>query len=316
MLPIATLTVNPAVDISVSTQRVMPTRKLRCHDTKRDPGGGGINVARVVKRLGGDVVSIYPAGGSSGSVLTRLIGKEGLNARVIPIADETREDFTVLDEEAREQYRFVLPGPVLRESEWTQCLAAIESANATSGFVCASGSLAPGIPADFYAGFAAGARRTRQRAVLDASGKALEEALKAPLYLIKPNLQELSELVGAELGTEADQLTACRSLIGRGMVEMIALTLGADGALLVAKERALRARCAPMTPVSAVGAGDSFTGGMLWALASDMELSEALRYGVAAGTAAILAKGTELCRAADVHRLLQHIVVTDISPSA
>ena len=314
MHPIATLTVNPAVDISVSTQSVVPTRKLRCHDTKRDPGGGGINVARAAKRLGGNVVSIYPAGSSSGSVLTGLIGKEGLNSRVIPIAGETREDFTVLDESAHEQYRFVLPGPVLQESEWTECLATIESANATPGFVCASGSLAPGVPVDFYARFAAGAGRTGQRAVLDASGKALEEAVKAPLYLIKPNLQELSELVGTELGTQSAQLSACRDLIGRGMVERIALTLGADGALLVTRERALRARCAPQTPVSAVSAGDSFMGGMLWALASDMELSEALRYGVAAGTAAVLAKGTELCRATDVHRLLPHIVVTDISP--
>ncbi len=314
MHPIATLTVNPAVDISVSTQSVVPTRKLRCHDAKRDPGGGGINVARAAKRLGGNVVSIYPAGSSSGAVLTSLIGKEGLNSRVIPIAGETREDFTVLDEGAHEQYRFVLPGPVLQESEWTECLAAIESANATPGFVCASGSLAPGVPVDFYARFAAGAGRTGQRAVLDASGKALEEAVKAPLYLIKPNLQELSELVGAELGTQSAQLSACRDLIGRGTVERIALTLGADGALLVTRERALQAKCAPQTPVSAVGAGDSFMGGMLWALASDMELSEALRYGVAAGTAAVLAKGTELCRATDVHRLLQHIVITDISP--
>ena len=316
MLPIVTLTINPAVDISVSTQKIVPTRKLRCHDSRRDPGGGGINVARVVKRLGGDVLTIYPAGGLAGASLQAMVDKEGLKSRVVKIMGETRENFTAFEENSHEQYRFVLPGPELQEPEWRECLSAVEKANTSPGFACASGSLSPGLPADFYARFAQAAEKAEQKPVLDTSGIALAEALKAPLYLIKPNLLELSELVGRALNTEADQLAACRALIAQGQVQMIALTLGADGAILVAKDQALRARCTPVTPVSAVGAGDSFMGGLLWALASNFAPADALRHGVAAGTAAVLARGTELCAAENIRHLLPQITVSDIRASA
>jgi 6-phosphofructokinase 2 len=316
MLPIVTLTINPAVDISVSTQEIVPTRKLRCHDSRRDPGGGGIHVARVIKRLGGDVLPIYPAGGLAGAALQDLVDKEGLKSRVVKIAGETRENFTAFEETSHEQYRFVLPGPELLETEWRECLSALETANRTPGFACASGSLSPGLPTDFYAHFAATAEGAGQMPVLDTSGIALERALKVPLYLIKPNLLELSELLGKNLETETDQLGACQTLIGQGRVQMVALTLGADGALLVSKDHAFRARCGPIMPVSAVGAGDSFMGALLWALASNLTLSEALRYGVAAGTAAVLAHGTELCDAKMLPRLLPQITVYDVHASA
>jgi 6-phosphofructokinase 2 len=316
MLPIVTLTANPAIDISVSTQKIVPTHKLRCHDSRRDPGGGGINVARVVKRLGGNVRCIYPAGGLAGAALQDLVDREGLKSRVVKIAGETRENFTAFEETSHEQYRFVLPGPELLEAEWRQCLSALEMVNPAQGFACASGSLSPGLPADFYACFAATAESVGLMPVLDTSGIALEKALKVPLYLIKPNHLELSELLGRNLETETDQLGACKTLIGQGRVQMIALTLGADGAFLVTKDHAFRARCGPIMPVSAVGAGDSFMGALLWALASNLTLSEALRHGVAAGTAAVLAHGTELCDANTLHRLLPQIIVSDAHASA
>ncbi len=316
MPPIVTLTINPAVDISAAVPRVVPVHKLRCHDSRRDPGGGGINVARVVHRLGAKVMAVYPAGGCSGGALVGLLQKEGLESRIINIAGETREDVTIFDESSREQYRFVLPGPTLLETEWRQCLAAVAAAHQGVGIACASGSLPPGVPEDFYAHFAEACALAGQKAVLDAPGSALKHALAAPLYLIKPNLQELRELTGATLDGEIAQLEACRALMGKSRVEMIALSLGVEGALLVTRKDAFRASCASPAPVSAVGAGDSFLGGMIWALAAKREPREALRYAVAAGSAAVMAQGTALCSPEDVHRMVGQVLVSDLTEKA
>jgi len=129
------------------------------------------------------------------------------------------------------------------------------------------------------------------------------------VYLVKPNLGELAALVGAPLPDQASRIAACRRLIAAGQAEAVALTLGADGALLVTGDGAWRAAAPPIEAVSAVGAGDSFLGGMAWALASGRPLDEAFKYGMAAGSAAVLSPGTELCHADDVWRLAEKVVV-------
>jgi 6-phosphofructokinase 2 len=305
---------NPALDVSAAAAAVVPTEKVRCHASRRDPGGGGINVARVIERLGGKVEAIYPAGGPAGQILCNLLARQGIKSQLIAIAGETREDITILDEGAGRQYRFILPGPELSEAEWQTCLQAVEKA--PPGLACASGSLPPGIPNDFYARFASTANRAGQKAFLDTSGDALREALKAPLFLIKPNLEELAGLVDDELTNETAQLKACRAVLARSKLEAIALTLGPQGALLVTRKNAYRARSSSVQPLSTVGAGDSFMGALIWALAAEMEWAEALRVAVAAGTAAVLTEGTELCHAADVHRLGGQITVGELELSA
>ncbi len=310
MKPVITLTINPAVDVCATAPSVVPTEKIRCHSSRRDPGGGGINVARVIQRLGGDVQAIFPAGGLAGRVLVRLLQRESVRNQVIEIAGETREDITILDQQAGRQYRFILPGPELSEAEWRACLVSVEKAS--PGFSCASGSLPPGVPVDFYARFARAAARANQKTFLDTSGEALKEALKSPFHLIKPNLEELAALVGDDLGTETARLKACRALLARGKLEAIALTLGGEGALLVTRGSAFRARSAPVAAASTVGAGDSFMGAMIWALAADLGWGEALRFAAAAGTAAVLTEGTELCHATEVHRLSRAITVSEL----
>ena len=258
-------------------------------------------------------MAVYPAGGCSGGALIGLLEKEGLESRIIDIAGETREDVAIFDESSGEQYRFVLPGPTLKEAEWRQCLAAIGEAHGGPGFACASGSLPPGVPVDFYARFANVCAKTGQKAVLDATGGALKAALTTPLYLVKPNLRELRQLTGAALDSEASRLDACRTLLANSRVEMIALSLGEEGAFLVTRREAFKASCESVTSISAVGAGDSFLGGLIWALASKMEPREALRHAVAAGTAAVLAQGTALCSPQDVHRIVGQVMVTDLA---
>jgi 6-phosphofructokinase 2 len=313
MKPVVTLTVNPALDLSAAAALVVPTEKVRCHSSRRDPGGGGINVARVIQRLGGEVKAIFPAGGLAGEALIQLLEQEAVESRVIGIAGETREDVTILDEQADCQYRFILPGPKLSEREWLACLSAVEKAGAC--FACASGSLPPGVPQDFYERFAQTAHRAGQKVFLDTSGEALAEALKAPVSVIKPNLKELRALVGSDLGSEGARIKVCQQLLARSKLEAIALTLGADGALLVTQKTALRAKPPLIQPASTVGAGDSFMGALIWALAADMGFAEALRFGVAAGTAAVLCEGTELCHAPDIRRIEREVTLTQLELS-
>jgi len=313
---IVTLTINPAVDIFVNVARVEPTAKLRCSAPKRDPGGGGINVARVVHRLGGDVAAIYPTGGAIGKLLHRLLEREGIDSIVTPSHVETRENFTAFEEETGLQYRFVLPGSPLHRPEWEAVLDQLAGIGSKPRIVVASGSVPPGVPDDIYAEMARRARKLGAKAVIDTSGPALVAALAEGVTLIKPNQNELGELVGRTLDNDADRILACRKLIDDGCTQMVALTLGEQGAMLVTRERVLRAEPVRIEVVSTVGAGDSFLGGLVAALAKGDDLGDAFRLAVAAGSAAVMSPGTELCGDDDVRRLLPRIAVKEMAGGA
>jgi 6-phosphofructokinase 2 len=315
MTDIVALCMNPSIDISTSVDRVMPLRKLRCAAAKRDPGGGGINVARAARRLGADVTAIYPMGGATGQLLQRLVNQEGLQSLALETAEETRQDFTVLEAESGNQFRFILPGPQLTEREWRECLEALASFKGRPKFVVASGSLPPGVPEDFYGRIARMAKDMNARFILDTSGPPLRAALKEGVYLIKPNLRELSELSHTPLEDHGAWVEASRRLVSGGGVEVVALTLADKGALLATRDQVWRAQALPLKLVSAVGAGDSFLGGMVWSLVSGHDLGTAFRYGNAAGSAAVLAPGTELCRPEDVKRLYGQVVIEVIGKS-
>jgi 6-phosphofructokinase 2 len=303
MPQIITVTINPAVDVSTSVDRVEPVRKLRCRTERREPGGGGINVARVINRLGGDVLAVYAAGGVIGGLLHELVEKEGVTAHAVEIAGVTRESFTVLDETTRSEFRFVLPGPELSDSEWCDCLEQVERIASRQGYIIASGSLAVGVPDDFYARLARVAKKSDCRFIVDASGSPLKAALEAGVYLAKPNLRELQDMLGEPLADRGSQISACRRLVKQGNAEIVALSLGSAGALVVTKDLAWFSEPLAVKVMSSVGAGDSFLGAMAWSLSSGRGLEEALRHAVAAGSAALLAPGTQLCDPADVVRL-------------
>ena len=313
MSDIVTITINPAVDIFVSTARVEPTRKMRTSAPKRDPGGGGINVARVAFRLGGKVTAIYPASGAIGRLLTRLLEREGIDSIVTPSHAETRENFTAYEDDSGEQFRFVLPGSPLHRAEWEAVLHEIENIKTKPKFIVASGSVPPGVPTDFFAKVAAMAKKNGAKALVDTSGTALKAAIAEGVYLVKPNLNELSDLCGRALDTDAARITACRDMIKAGEAEAVALTLGADGALLVTREAVWRAQPMTIEAVSTVGAGDSFLGGMVAALAQGETLEDAFRVAVAAGFAAVMRPGTELCLKEDVERLMPRVRVHEIT---
>jgi 6-phosphofructokinase 2 len=226
MTDIVTITPNPAVDVSTTVERIVPVTKLRGSGERRDPGGGGINVARVVTRFGGDAVALYPVGGLTGALLRQLLDREDITSLTCPTAGETREDFFVTERATGQPYRFILPGPTLSEAEWQACLTRLAGLAPFPRFVVGSGSLPAGVPVDFYARVAAIAHDHGARMILDTSGPALSAAVEAGVDLIKPSLREMRELAGAELSDGAAWEVAARALLARGKVETVALTMG------------------------------------------------------------------------------------------
>ncbi|SER47684.1 6-phosphofructokinase 2 [Azotobacter beijerinckii] len=306
MSRIATLTINPAMDVSTGIARLAPTSKLRCTLPRYEPGGGGINVARVIRNLGGDTVAIYPAGGPFGEMLQRALEGLGLPQLAVPIAGDTRESFTVDEGDTGLQYRFVLPGPTLTPDERQACLEAIAALVPSADYLVVSGSFPTGVALDFHDEIVALAQRIGAGLILDYSGDALRHAVeRGGIHLLKPSLSELSGLTGRVLESQVEQEAAARGLVEQGAVEIVVLSLGAEGALLASREGVERF-CAFDVPLcSAVGAGDSVVGATVLALSRGWPLHEAVRYGMAAAAATLMLPGTGLCRAEDVERLFR-----------
>jgi 6-phosphofructokinase 2 len=301
---IVTLTMNPAIDESASVERIVPDRKLRCVDFLLEPGGGGINVARAIRRLGGDSLALYPRGGPDGDVLESLLDREQVRQRPIPIRGWTRRNTNIREAATGRQYRFVMPGPVLSEPEWRTCLGAIVDAPSPPAYIVASGSLPPGVPEDFYSRIADFAVRRGARFVLDTSGEPLRLAAKKPTFLLKPSLREFGGLIGEEVAAESPDLAArARRLLGTIPCDALVLSLGPAGALLVTKHSEVRVPSPKVAVQSSVGAGDAMVAGIVRALSIGNPLDAAVHYGVAAGAAAVMNPGTQLCRLEDTETL-------------
>jgi 6-phosphofructokinase 2 len=283
---VLTVTLNPAMDVSLRVARLVPVRKMRAEAVRRTPGGGGVNVARALARLGAPVMALFAAGGASGDQLCRMLAGEGVTCAPVPLAGETRESFNAIDAASGLEYRFVLPGPAWTEGD----AAAVEAqavATATGATVVLSGSLPPGISPGFYGRLSRALRGKARRIVLDASGEALRLGV-AGVDLVKPSLEELAELAGAPLATLADRRDACRHLVAARGVGAVALSMGAQGAMLVTADAALVAPALPLPFVSAVGAGDTFLAALVWAQEQGMPPAQALALAIAGPAAALL----------------------------
>ena len=302
MKPIVTLTLNPSIDGASEAEEVRPIRKIRTSNERYDPGGGGINVARVIAELGGPSLAIYMAGGVTGSVLDGLLDHVKLARQRVGIEDHTRISHVVFERSTGTEYRFTPEGPAIREAEWRRCLEVI----ADHDFDClvASGSLARGVPEDFYIRAAGIVSEKGARLVLDTSGPALRATLDAGgVFLVKPSQGEFEQLVGRKLTGEGALERAAKEFVESGKAEIIAVTLGHEGAVLAHAGGVLRLPALPVKPRSAVGAGDSFVAAMVLKLAQGAPVADAFMYGVAAGTAAVLSPGTALCGRTEVDRL-------------
>lgn len=306
MRSIVTITLNPAIDRSSTVAQVTPERKLRCTPPRLDPGGGGLNVARVLARLGADPLALWSRGGTTGALLGELLDEEGVRHRPIEISGRTRENLIVLEGATGRQFRFNFPGTELEEPDLESWLRATEELREDSNvaWLVLSGSLPPGAPGDLYDRIARLAPSSA-RVILDTSGEALARGARGGVWLIKPNLRELGELAGREIESDEEIDRASRQLIADGRTECVLTSLGSGGLVLVTRETCERIR-APTVPIrSKVGAGDSTVAGLVFALALGRSLSDAVRYAVAAGAAAVSTEGTRLCERAGVERLYE-----------
>ncbi|WP_420714676.1 1-phosphofructokinase family hexose kinase [Mycobacterium sp. Aquia_213] len=303
---IVTLTMNPALDITTHTDRVIPTDKMRCGLPRYDPGGGGINVARVAHVLGASVSALFPAGGHAGDKVTDLVADSGVPVQRVTIAHSTRESFTVDENTTGQQYRFVLPGPLLTDAEQTECLETLSAATGSADFVVASGSLPPGVPADFYQRVADICRERGARLILDTSGAGLRH-ISSGVFLLKPSVRELRECFGRELVSESEQLAAAHELIDRGCAQFVVVSLGSEGALLATPTGSQRYSPVKVPSGSGVGAGDAMTAGITVGLSRGWQLDKAVRLGIAAGSAMLLTPGTAHCLREDVERFFEMV---------
>ena len=302
MKKIVTLTLNPAIDKSTSVKSIVPDKKLRCKPPRFEPGGGGVNVSRALKKLGEDSTAIYLAGGYSGKFYHELLDGEGIESCVIEISGHTRENLIVVDESANLQYRFGMPGPIIKEEEWQKCIDVLSKANEVD-YIVVSGSLPEGVPTDFIGRVAAVARKVDARVIIDTSGEPLKHAIDEGVFMMKPNLGELSSLHGVEELNEDDVVSAAREIISNGGCEVMAVSMGPSGAMLVTKNDVFDSPSPAIRKRSTVGAGDSMVAGMVLALSKGLGWMDVLHYGIATGTATTMNPGTELCKKEDVEKL-------------
>ncbi|MFI5129723.1 MAG: 1-phosphofructokinase family hexose kinase [Chitinophagales bacterium] len=306
MASILTLTFSPCIDKTTTVTELIPEKKLKCAGPILDPGGGGINVARAIRKLGGNAIAVYPAGGYTGKAFKRLLKAEKVNSIVIESKNETRENIIVFEEKSGKQFRFGMPGTKLLKKEWQKCLLMIKQKKNIQ-FIVASGSLPPGVPANIYAQLAVIAKKKNAKLVVDTSGEALKHAAHEGVYLLKPNLAELSFLVGKKHLNERDIAAAANKIISREHCEVLVISMGNKGAMLFTKDIFAKVIPPPVKIKSTVGAGDSMVAGIVYALSKGKDLKTSLQYGVASGTAATLHPGTELCSKEATDKLFKKI---------
>ncbi|MBA2499819.1 MAG: 1-phosphofructokinase family hexose kinase [Chitinophagaceae bacterium] len=298
---ILTITLNPTIDKSTAVEKIIPDSKLRCAAVKNEAGGGGINVSKALQKLNTDNIALFPAGGNIGRLLQQLLQQDHVSIHVIEVDKETRENLIVLETSTNKQYRFNMPGEEADQRVLDDVLAYIS--NNKFEFIVGSGSILPGLPGDAYAQIAKAAKLSGAKFILDTSGDALETAVKEGVYMLKPNIGELAKL-SKITWLENDKVEeAALKLIDAGLVELVAVSMGKDGAILVSKNEAYRVPVPEAERRSTVGAGDSMVAGMVHMLAKHKPLQEVICFGVACGTAATLNEGTQLFKTGDVENL-------------
>jgi 6-phosphofructokinase 2 len=310
MSAIITITFNPALDKNITIPLLVAEKKIKCSAPVYGAGGGGINVARGIKKLGGDATALYLAGGYTGQKIISLLNLEYVQSQITKIQEPTRENLVVFDNTSGKQYLFDIPGPFIQEQEWKEYLNNIENVRDVR-YIVASGSLPPGAPIDIFERIAAIAHKKNARLIVDTSGEALKKAVNAGIYLIKPNLRELGLLVGKEELPMEMAEEAAKQIINNGKCDVVVVSLGDKGAMLITQENTHYIMPPPVMIRSTVGAGDSLVAGIVLCLERDSSLLEAVQYGVACGTAATMNPGTQLCSKVQADQLFRIITAKE-----
>ena len=304
-IPILTVTLNPAIDKSTVAQKMQPESKLRCAEVLHEPGGGGINVTKALKKLGLSSVALFPSGGHNGEMLKTLLTNEEILFRSINTSVETRENWVVLEESTNQQFRFTFPGREIEEQAVKDLIENIRSFSPC--YVVASGSLPPGLPDYFYGMIVKTANSVGAKCIVDTSGPALQALKGKNVFLIKPNINELCKMLNIERLPDEEVPDAAQQAVRDGFAEIIVVSMGSAGAWMVTADKRYFARAPEVEKRSTVGAGDSMVAGITYMLQQKEPLKQALNFGVACGSAATMNDGTQLFNAEDAQRLYQQI---------
>jgi len=319
MTDILTITLNPCLDLCAEASHVTPGPKLRLDQPKAEPGGGGINAARVAVELGGQARAVTVLGGATGTRFLSLLEQTGVAVSVFSLEGETRQSLAVTDRSTGEQYRFVMPGPQWsagKVDELSTRLADDVRRMGAGAVVVLSGSQPPGVPVSFPTDLAG--LIPQARLIVDTSGPALTQLVQRPVsggtpHVLRMDHAESEDLAGCPLHNTRDSLDYAQSLVARDVARVVILARGAQGSVLATQD--LRLHCTPpaVAVQSKIGAGDSFTGALALCLARGQSLSDALRQGTAAAAAAVTTPGSALCRADHVAQLARecHVATLD-----
>ena len=313
--PILTLTLNPALDLSSTTPHVVAGPKLRCGTPQIDPGGGGINVARAIRLLGGEALALVALSGPTGARLAQALRVEGVGFSALTAPGETRQSLAVTDDSTGAQYRFVMPGADWDRAHLDQALDRLREIAVPGAMVVVSGSLPPGLPPRFAA-LVQAVLPPDARLVLDTSGPALRAVMADPvpgLSVLRMDDAEAEDLAGHPFATAADSAAFAARLVQQGVAETVILARGAEGSVLADRQGKLLAHAPKVQVVSAVGAGDSFVGALVLALSHGQPRDKALAFAVAAAAAACITPATRLCRPEDVARLRAEVWLEDLA---
>lgn len=301
MTDVMTITLNPALDKTYAVDDLVPEHKLRCANPLVEAGGGGINVSKGLKELGNSSLAVFFAGGKNGKQLTEMLSDEAIEYKAIHVTGETRESLVIIDHSSHKEYRIVVEGPRIDISAFNEIITLLQSTKPS--WLIASGSIPEGLQEDVYAILAKTAKGIGSKFILDTSGEALQAALTEGIYLMKPNLKELSSLVGVESLQLKEIPTAALQLINAGKAEVIVVSMSSAGAMLVTKDQQFHVPSPKVEQKSTVGAGDSMVSGMIWALQQHKSLLETLCWGVACGSAATMNTSTRLFKKSDAEKL-------------
>jgi 6-phosphofructokinase 2 len=305
MSKIVTLTVNPALDKSAKVDGLIPEQKLTCHSIDHQPGGGGINISRILKRLGESSVCFFTSGGENGKRIESLLHEESINTYAFQVQNSTRENFSVVDTATNFQYRFGMPGKAISDNELKTITTKIVDTLQEGDILALSGSLTTNMPSDFYVNLIKLLKSKHVKIVLDTSGPALKQAIEHQVCLVKPNLRELAYLAGKDFLTNKEQEDFAMQLVKAKKVEYVVVSMGPKGAFM-ASEEGIVYQQTPAVPVkSTVGAGDSMVAGLIYGMRHNFEAKKMLQYGVACGSATTMSEGTNLASIENIQKTLE-----------
>jgi len=303
---IATVTLNPALDKSVYIGSLRPNDANRITKIEVDAGGKGINASRVLNELGGETIALGFLGGRTGRFIEHVLNTEGIPTDFVHIEKETRTNICVQEASGAPPTMLNEPGPPITEDEFDELFVKARKAAHGSSMVIFGGSVPPGAPTDVYRRLVTIVREAGARAILDSDGEPMRLGIEAAPFMIKPNRDEVQRLIGVEVTSADDAARALKSLRELG-IQLVVISMGADGAVAGSDEGIWHAAPPRVKPVSTIGSGDSMVAGIAHILSHGGSLEEALRWGSAAGAATAMTNGAEICKRRQVLELLDKV---------